>query len=148
MLPCFLINVKIKKRIVYQLCRNICYMNTALWVVQCFLALSFGYSGIMKSSQNRERLVRIGQTGVEHLSYPLIRFIGITEVLGAIGIIVPWYTGIAPVLTPVTAVGFAVIMVLAAPIHYRRKEVKAVGINILFFLLSVWVAWMRFAQLQ
>jgi uncharacterized membrane protein YphA (DoxX/SURF4 family) len=123
-------------------------MNTYLWIIQCFLALAFGYSGIMKSSQSRERLVSIGQTGVEHLSYPLIRFIGITEVLGAIGIIVPWYTGIIPVLTPVTAVCFAVIMVLAAPIHYRRKEAKGVEINVFFFLLSVFIAWMRFAELK
>lgn len=123
-------------------------MNTFLWIIQCFLALTFGYSGIMKATQNRERLVSIGQTGVEHLQYPLIRFIGITETMGAIGIIVPWWTGIVPVLTPVTAVCFAVIMVLAAPIHYKRKEGKAVGINVFLFLLSVFVAWMRFAQLK
>lgn len=122
-------------------------MNTVLWILQIFLAISFGYSGIMKSTQHRERLVSIGQTGVEHLSYPLIRFIGTTEVLGAIGIIVPWAVKIIPVLTPVTAVCFALIMVLAAPIHYKRKEMKSVGINVNFFIFSALVAYIRFAGL-
>ena len=122
-------------------------MNILLWILQFFLAFSFGYSGVMKATQSRERLVSIGQTGVEHISYSLIRFIGISEVLGAVGILLPWWLTIFPVLTPVTAVCFAVIMVLAVPIHYKRHEMKAVGINTVFFLISVLVAWMRFSQL-
>ena len=121
-------------------------MNIVLWVLQVFLAVTFGYSGIMKSTQNRERLVSIGQTGVDGLSYPLIRFIGITEILGAIGIVLPWWTGILPVLTPMTAVCFAALMVLAAPIHYKRKEYWSVALNITLFVMSVFVAWMRFQQ--
>lgn len=122
-------------------------MNTVIWILQIFLAITFGYSGIMKSTQRRERLVSIGQTGVEHLSYPLIRFIGISEILGAIGIIVPWAVKILPILTPIIAVCFAAIMVLAAPIHYKRKEMKSVGINVSFFIFSALVAYIRFAGL-
>jgi uncharacterized membrane protein YphA (DoxX/SURF4 family) len=123
-------------------------MNTLLWACQLFLAVGFGYSGWMKSTRRRERLVEMGQTGVEGLPYPLIRFIGISELLGVIGIILPWLTGILPILTPVTAVCFAAVMVLAAPIHFKRKEYKSVLVNLMFFSVSVFVAYSRFHQLS
>jgi uncharacterized membrane protein YphA (DoxX/SURF4 family) len=123
-------------------------MDTFVWIGQILLCFAFGYSGIMKSSQSREYLVRIGQTGVEGLSYPLIRFIGISEILGAIGVIVPWLTNILPILTPVSALGFAAIMMLAAPIHYRRKEFASVGANVFLLAVSTFVAYMRFTEVS
>lgn len=99
----------------------------------------------MKSSQSRERLVSMGQTGVADLSYATIRFIGITEILGAIGIVVPWVTGIVPILTPIAAVCFAVVMVLASQVHYKRKEFKSVSLNVVLFCISVFVGYMRFS---
>lgn len=122
-------------------------MNTILWIFQMLLGITFSYSGLMKSTQNRERLVSIGQTGVDGLSYPLIRFIGIAEIIGAIGIILPISVNVLPILTPVTSVCFAVIMILAAPIHYKRREFKCVFLNISLFVISVFVAYMRFSQL-
>lgn len=122
-------------------------MGTVLWICQIFLAIAFGYSGLMKSTQDRERLVSIGQTGVDGLSYPLIRFIGIAEILGAIGIILPMAINVLPLLVPVTSVCFALIMVLAAPIHYKRKEIKSVLLNITMFFISVFIAYMRFSEL-
>jgi uncharacterized membrane protein YphA (DoxX/SURF4 family) len=122
-------------------------MDTALWICQVFLAITFGYSGVMKSTRSREELISGGQTGVAGLSYRVIRFIGISEVVGAIGIVVPWLTGILPVLTPVTAVCFALIMILAAPIHYSRGEFRSVGINITLLLTSLFVVYMRFQAL-
>lgn len=118
-------------------------MNTIVWTGQVLLAFVFGYSGIMKSLMNRDKLVSMGQTGVADLTYPLIRFIGVTEILGTVGIIVPWATNILPVLTPVTAICFSIIMVLALPIHYKRKEYKAVALNTVLFCISVFVAYMR-----
>jgi len=119
-------------------------MNTILWVLQIFLAATFAYSGIMKSTQQREKLVRMGQTGVADLSYPLIRFIGIIEILGTLGIILPQALDILPVLTPVSASGFAVMMVLAANIHSKRKEFLAFSFNLFLLVISVFVAMQRF----
>jgi uncharacterized membrane protein YphA (DoxX/SURF4 family) len=119
-------------------------MNTILWVLQVFLAGTFVYSGIMKSTQQREKLMRIGQTGVADFSYPLIRFIGVIEILGALGIILPQALGVLPVLTPVTATGFAVVMILAAPIHVKRKEFLSFSFNLFLLLISVFVAIQRF----
>lgn len=122
-------------------------MNTFLWILQVLLAITFGFSGIMKSTQAREKLVSMGQTGVTGLTYATIRFIGITEVLGAIGIVLPWTLNVLPVLTPVTAICFAVIMIPAMTIHYKRKEYTSVMLNVFLLCFSLFVAYMRFSQI-
>lgn len=121
-------------------------METTSLILQAFLALVFLYSGIMKSTQQKERLMSLGQTGVADLSYPVVRLIGISEILGAIGILLPQVLHILPVLTPITALCFAVIMIFALQIHYRRKEFKSVAFNIFLLLLSLVVAAYRFAS--
>jgi hypothetical protein len=118
-------------------------MNTILWIFQGILSLVFLYSGINKSIFSEQQLIAKGQTGVANLPVPVIRFIGITEVLGAVGIIVPWLTHIWPVLTPATAICFAIIMLLAAPIHYKLHEPKNVTTNIVLLIMSVLVAYGR-----
>lgn len=118
-------------------------MNTILWICQGILSLVFLYSGINKSIYSEQQLIAKGQTGVVNLPSPVIRFIGISEVLGAVGIIVPWLTHIWPVLTPVTAICFAVIMVLAARIHYKLHEPRNVATNIFLLILAIFVAWQR-----
>lgn len=142
-------NVKKMRRDTWELCvLKIKVMNTILWICQAFLALVFLYSGIAKSTQSREWLVSHNQTGIADISMALIRFIGVSEILGSAGIILPQLTGLAPILTPVTAICFAVMMILAAPIHYRRKEPRSVAINVTIFIVSVFVAWGRFHYLN
>lgn len=120
-------------------------MNTLLWSCQVLLALAFGYSGLCKSIYSEATLVaRKGQTGVAGLPHAFIRIIGITEILGMVGIIVPWWTGIAPILTPISAFGFALIMVFAAPIHYKRKEPKNVVNNLILLAIAIFTAYGRF----
>ena len=122
-------------------------MNSILWIVQGFLAITFLYSGINKSILSEQQLIARGQTGVVGKSATTIHLIGIIEILGAIGLILPWLTGILKVLTPVSAVGFAIIMVLAAPIHHRLHEPKNVAVNITLLILSLFVAVERFIAL-
>jgi len=126
-----------------ELCPKIDVMNTILWIAQAFLAVSFLYSGCCKSVFSEQKLIAIGQTGVAGYSHSTIRFIGISEILGAIGIILPWLTGLWPVLTPVAAICFAIIMLLAAPIHYRLKEPRNIATNITLLVLALLVAWGR-----
>jgi uncharacterized membrane protein len=121
-------------------------MNTILWVCQGILSLAFLYSGINKLIFSEQQLIAKGQTGVVNLPVAVIRFIGISEVLGATGIIVPWLTNIWPVLTPVTAVCFAVIMVLAVQIHYKLHEPKNVATNIFLLVLAAFVAYGRWGN--
>ncbi len=118
-------------------------MDTLLWIAQWMLAAGFLYSGISKTFLSEKKLVSMGQTGVEGLPLPLIRFIGLIELAGVAGILLPWCLQIAKILTPVTAVGMALIMIPAAVIHTKLKEPQNVGTNIFFFLLACFVAWGR-----
>lgn len=122
-------------------------MNTALWIGQCFLAFVFFYSGIMKATQSEQKLVAMGQTGVEGLAAPFIKFIGISEIIGATGLLLPWYTQLVPVLTPLAAFCLGTIMLPAASIHYKRGEKWTVVLNIFILLLCLWVGYRRWLQL-
>lgn len=119
-------------------------MNVALWIGQGLLAAVFLYSGIAKSSMSKARLIEIGQTGVARYPLPFIRVIAGLELAGAVGLIVPEATGIAPILTPLAAVGLAVIMVGAAFSHRVLGEYKQIGGNIVLLLICVFVAVGRF----
>ena len=118
--------------------------NTALWICQILLAIVFGYSGLMKSTKTEKELVEMGQTGVENLSPETIRFIGIMEILGTVGIILPYLTGILAILTPLAAVGFGIIMILASVVHFRRNEKTTALLNLFLLGLCAFVAYGRF----
>ncbi len=120
-------------------------MNTLLWILQGLMAFIFMFSGINKSIFSEKQLVEKGQTGVEGLSLPLIRFIGISEILGALGIVLPYLLNILPILTAISALGFAVIMIPAGYIHYNRKEYKNVLVNIAIFIVCLTIAYCRFS---
>lgn len=122
-------------------------MNSALWFCQALLALLFAYSGWMKSTRSASQLVAIGQTGMENLTTPLIRFIGISELVGVVGLLVPWYTQIIPILTPVAALCLGLIMIPAGIIHYQRNEKRTVGVNAAILLLCLFVTYGRYTQM-
>ncbi|MFD7733991.1 DoxX family protein [Kitasatospora phosalacinea] len=119
-------------------------MNIALWIVASVLALAFLASGLMKSSQPREKLVASGMAWAEDVPPGAIKALGATQVLGALGLVLPAVTGIATVLVPCAATGLAVTMVGAAALHLRRGEAKSVPVNLVLLALAVLVAWGRF----
>lgn len=115
-------------------------MNIALWIAQSLLALVFLVSGLAKATMSKERLIATGQTGVAPFPLPFIRVIAVLELLGAIGLIVPQATGVAPVLTPLAAGGLAIIMVGAGFSHWSLGErVQVFGVNLVLFAISVFV---------
>ena len=122
-------------------------MNTILWILQILAAIVFTFSGVVKFTQSREKIISIGQTGVKGLPYPLIRFIGFTELLGSLGIILPWALNVSPIFTPLAAGGFGVIMLLAIVVHLRLGEPKTAFGNLLVFLVCSFIAVMRYKEL-
>ena len=119
-------------------------MNIALWIVAVVTALAFATAGTLKLTQPKDKLQQ--QMGwVEDFSPATIRLIGAMELLGALGLILPAVTGIAPVLVPLAAAGLAVVMVLASVVHLRRGEPKVLPVNIVLFLLAAFVAIGRLA---
>ncbi len=119
-------------------------MSVVLWIVQILLAFTFGAAGAMKISQPREKMKeRMGW--VEDFSDNMVKFIGVMEVLGALGLILPAATGILPWLTPLAAVGLILVMIGALITHGRRNELAmAVPVNGILLLLAAFVAWGRF----
>src|SRR5213593_4311252 len=93
-------------------------LNLVLWSVQGFLALFFLAAGAPKLiGRGLERW-----TGFSELPRPLVVFIGFAEVLGAAGLVLPMATGILPWLTPLAAVGLAIIVLMATGFHLRADE--------------------------
>jgi uncharacterized membrane protein YphA (DoxX/SURF4 family) len=119
-------------------------VNTALWIAQILLALAFGAAGFMKLTQPKSVAYERGLKWVEDFSQGQINLIGLAEVLGAIGLILPWALNVLPVLTPVAAVGLMIVMLGAAYTHLRRGETPMIAINAVLFALALFVAWGRF----
>ncbi|MET7539602.1 DoxX family protein [Streptomyces sp. NPDC005507] len=118
-------------------------MNVFLWIVQAVLAAMFAMAGVMKSTQPKAKLAE-KLPWVSEFSPATVRFIGIVELAAALGLILPAATGIAPVLTPLAATGLAVVMLLAAITHARRKEPSAIAFNTVLLVLAALVVWGRF----
>ena len=93
-------------------------LNLVLWSVQVFLAIFFLAAGAPKLiGRGLERW-----TGFSELPRPMVVFIGLTEVLGAAGLVLPMATGIVPWLTPLAAVGLGIIVLMATGFHLRADE--------------------------
>ena len=117
-------------------------LNTWLWVAQILLALLFGWAGYMKTFRPISSLAPMMGWAPEMPR--LTRFIGVMELLGALGMLLPIPTGILPWLTPLAAIGFVIIQVLAIGLHLRRGEARVLPMNIVILALSVFVVWGRF----
>lgn len=118
-------------------------MNIAIWIFQGILAAMFGMAGVMKSTQPKEKLApRL--PWVNDFSSGMVRLVGVSELLGAVGLIVPWATGIQPILTPIAGAALAFVMVLAAIYHLRKGEYKAIGFNFVLGALAIAVAYFRY----
>ena len=121
--------------------------NIALWVVQVLLAIAFGASGFMKIVQPIQAMADMGMGYVAVTPELLIRFIGVMEVLGALGMILPAATRVQPLLTPLAALGFAVIQVLAIGLHATLGETAmTLPVNLALLGLSVFVIWGRWIK--
>ena len=114
-------------------------MNGTLWALQGLLALVFLVTGAIKIVLPKERLA--AQMGwVENVSQPVVRLIGVVEILGAMGLILPSLTGIMPWLTPLAGAGLAMTMVGASSTHYRRNELSRIGLTAVLLVMTLFVA--------
>lgn len=118
-------------------------MDVALWVASGVLAALTMVAGLTKALQPKDRLHEMGLTYVEDFSAGFIRALGWAEILGAVALILPVLTGIAPVLAPVAAICLAVTMVGAVVVHLRRGETAKIGMPMVLLALAVFVTWGR-----
>jgi len=114
-------------------------MSIALWIVQILLALVFALTGLLKVVLPVERL-RERMHWARHATPGLIRLVGVLELLGVLGLILPVATRILPWLTPAAAFGLIVTMIGAIVLHVRLKEMRMLGGPVLLLLLALFVA--------
>ena len=116
-------------------------MNTALWIAQGLLAAIFLFAGGMKLILPIEEMTKqIPMPGL------FLRFIGVAEVLGGIGLILPRLLRIRPRLTPLAAAGLVIIMVGATSITLAGGDVAPAFIPLAVGLLSTFVAYGRWRE--
>ena len=117
-------------------------LNTCLWATQIVLFASFVSGGVMKLSMPVARLSKMfAWTG--QVSKPFLRFIGLVDLTGGLGILLPTLTQILPKLVRPAALGCTVLQVLAIGFHVRRKEISETPFNWFLLVLCVFVLWGR-----
>lgn len=118
-------------------------MTYVLWIIQVLLALLFLFAGGTKLVLPPEVLASMGSPNQIALPGWFVRFIGVAEVLGALGLILPGLLRIKPWLTPLAAAGLVVIMIGATALSVAADGVTAGVVPLLTGLLAAFVAYGR-----
>jgi uncharacterized membrane protein YphA (DoxX/SURF4 family) len=113
-------------------------MNIALWIVQALLALLFLFAGGMKFVMSIEEMTK-------QMPMPgwFLHFIGACEVLGALGLILPWLTRIRMGLTPLAAAGLVIIMIGATVVTLITGDIAMAPIPLVVGILCAFVVYGR-----
>jgi uncharacterized membrane protein YphA (DoxX/SURF4 family) len=115
-------------------------METALWIAQVLLAAIFLLTGTTKLTQPRLKMAAGPMRWAADVTDRQFRTIGLLEVLGAIGLILPAAFGIAPLLTPLAAIGLVLTMIGAIHVHVRHGETNRLAVPIVVLALALFVA--------
>jgi len=118
-------------------------MNIALWIVQGILALLFLFAGGTKLVMSKEALESMSPPNAIQLPFALVRFLGVVEVLGALGLILPGLTKLRPGLTPLATVGLIIIMIGAVVVSFIGLGVSAAVVPLITGVLCAFVAYGR-----
>jgi len=123
-------------------------METTLWIVQTALAALFLATGLTKLTQPRLKMAAGPMAWAQDVTDVQFRTVGLLEVLGALGLILPPALGIAPVLVPLAATGLALTMVGAIATHVRLGETDRLAVPVLVLALALVIAVERFGALS
>ena len=114
-----------------------------LWIVQALLALLFLFAGGTKLVLPPDVLASMGSPNQVPLPGLFVRFIGVAEVLGALGLILPGLLRVRPGLTPLAAAGLVVIMIGATALTLAADGVAPAMVPLAVGLLAAFVAYGR-----
>ena len=118
-------------------------MNLALWIAQILAGAAFLMAGLMKTTRPVPELAK-RMEWVGWVSPGTVRLVGVSELAGGLGLILPWATGIAPVLTPVAAAALVLVMLLAAGLHAKKGDFAHIAPSIVLGAIAAFIAWGRF----
>ena len=102
-----------------------------LQLVLCVIFLYFGMLKMFLPIEKIEKKV----TWAHDYSVAKLKFFGFLEVIGALGLILPYQLGVLPILTPMAATGLAMVMAGAGMVHLRRDEINMIFLNILIIFM-------------
>jgi hypothetical protein len=119
-------------------------LHIALWVVQVLVAVTLLWAAVVKLFQPVEKVAAMWPWAGE-VPVAVLRFTGVVDLLGGVGLILPSLLCVWPRLTPIAAAGVGVLMVCASVFHVVRGEGDQIGFNIVFGVLAGFVAWGRFS---
>lgn len=122
--------------------RNNKIMHIILWVMQGLFAAMFIMAGLTKAFQPIEAMAE-SMPWVRDVPLTLVRFIGVSELIGGIGLVLPSLLRIKPMLSVWAATGIAIIMLLAGVLHTSRGEFSGIIVNVLFMAVLGFIAWGR-----
>jgi len=117
-------------------------MTVAYWIVAALLAVLYLYAGGLKVLRSPDQL-RPMMGWIDVIPLRLLRTIGVLEVLGALGLILPPVTGIAPALALAAAIGLVLLQLGAISLHLSRNEAMIIWLNVALLALAgveIWLA--------
>ena len=117
-------------------------LHITLWILQVLLAAAFVMTGLMKLSMPIAQLATT-LPWVNDVPALLVRFIGLAEFAGALGLILPAAFRIRTNLTPLAALGLVTVMILASLFHLTRGEGMMLPMNLVLAALAGVIAWGR-----
>ncbi len=115
-------------------------MENYSWITQIMLAVFFTMPGLTKVKTSKEALVAKGNLPAQWLNNNSSVFLGVSELLGVLAMIVPIWLKELQLLTALAAIGFSIVMIGALVVHYKKKEFKKLPILIIALVLSVLVS--------
>ena len=118
-------------------------MNIVLWIIQILLALLFLFAGGSKLIMSAAQLESLASPNQVHLPILFIKFIGVVEVLGALGLVLPGLLRIKKGLTPLAAIGLTIVMVGAVIIVMAGDGLKMAITPLVVGVLCALVAYGR-----
>jgi len=117
-------------------------LHITLWVLQVLLGALFLTTGLMKLAAPIAQLAT-SLPWVTDVPVALVRFIGLAELAGSLGLLLPSLTRIRPNLTPLAALGLVAVMVLAIPFHLTRGEAMMLPLDLILAALASVIFWGR-----
>jgi DoxX-like protein len=121
-------------------------MIVAYWMVAGALGLLYLFSGVIKIVWSKDRL-RPMMEWVDIMPLGLVRTIGVLEVLGALGLILPPLTGVVPGVALAAAIGLVVLQIGAIALHVSRRDVASLWLNGSLLALAGIATWLSIVWL-
>jgi len=113
-------------------------LNIGLWIAQVSLLGIYGAYGVYKTFFTEKAQEKMTWTNGRTDNF--IRFVGVAELLGGVGVVLPMTTGILPWLTPIAAIGLTLVQGFAIfTEHLPKKEYKVLPLNLYFTAMSIFV---------